>query len=98
VRSPKSSELNNLRRGGFLSTHLAQLNNISATFSVIYEWRRGWDSHHRRLLKPKNLAHFRFRTIRWIRTKVRVEARIEHADAAPTGVSPPRSAGRMRRS
>ena len=27
-------------------------------------WRRGWDSHHPRLLKPKNLVDFLFRTIR----------------------------------
>jgi hypothetical protein len=32
-------------------------------------WRRGWDSHHCRVLKTKDLREFRFRTIRQIRTK-----------------------------
>jgi hypothetical protein len=31
-------------------------------------------------LKTKNLRHFRFRTIRQIRTKARVETHIEHAE------------------
>jgi len=51
------------------------------------EWRakrdatRGWDSHHCRVLKTKNLQGFTFRTIRRIRTKALVEARIEHAES-----------------
>jgi hypothetical protein len=44
------------------------------------EWRRGWNSHHCCLLKTKNLADFRFVTIRQIRTKTLVETRIEHAE------------------
>jgi hypothetical protein len=43
-------------------------------------WRRGWDSHHCRVLKTKNLQGFTFLTIRRIRTKVLVEA-IEHAES-----------------
>ena len=43
-------------------------------------WRRGWDSHHCRLLKTKKLPDFSFRTIRQIRTKAGVEPRIEHAE------------------
>ena len=42
-------------------------------------WRRGWDSHHRRLLKTKNLTDSDFLTILKIRTKALVETRIEHA-------------------
>lgn len=46
-------------------------------------WRRGWDSDYCRLLKTSNLREFPFRTIREIRTKARVETRIEHAKARP---------------
>ena len=45
------------------------------------EWRRGWDSNQRWLLKTKNLQAFGFLTIRSIRTKAVVETRIEHADS-----------------
>ena len=41
-------------------------------------WRRGWDSHHCRLLKTKNLRALGFLRIRQIRTKTEVETRIEH--------------------
>ena len=34
-------------------------------------WRRGWDSHHCRLLQTKNLRDSRYRTIRQNRTKAR---------------------------
>ena len=45
-------------------------------------WRRGWDSHHCRVLQTKNLRDLRFLTIRQIRTKALVETRIEHAEHA----------------
>ena len=65
------------------------------------EWRRGWDSHHCRLLKTKNLRDSDFLTILKIRTKALVETRIEHATgvgsiasgdhhARPNGRSRPR--------
>ena len=40
----------------------------------------GWDSHHCRLLKTRNLTELDFRMIREIRRKGLVETRIEHAD------------------
>src|SRR5262245_15885071 len=52
-------------------------------------WRRGWDSHHCWLLKTKNLSHVRFRQIRQIRSKAKVETRIEHAEnRVSTGMRP----------
>jgi len=43
-------------------------------------WRRGWDSHHCRLLQTKNLTDSCFLTIRLIRTKAPVETRVEHVE------------------
>jgi hypothetical protein len=54
--------------------------HAEAVAGVSEGWRRGWDSHHCRLLKTKNLRDSRFLTIRWIRTKALVETRVEHAE------------------
>jgi hypothetical protein len=51
---------------------------ISSLSSAVYDWRRGWDSHHCCVLKTKNLRDFRFLTTRQIRSKTAVETRIEH--------------------
>lgn len=62
--------------------------SVSSLFAVVEYWRRGWDSHHCRVMQTKNLEDFAFLTVQWIRSKAWVATRIEHAEGDATVEEP----------